>query len=101
MTNETDYIIAQRYNFITQQLTIYAGIILVILCLFGTIMNIITFCQPTYYRHASSFYLLYASFFDLGHLTFKSVSIILRYGFYYDCTIYSIILCKTKSYIVY
>jgi hypothetical protein len=101
MLNETDYIIVQRYHFIAQQLTIYAGISLHILCLFGTIMNIITFSQRTYNRRAASFYLLYASIFDLAHLSPGSLSNILQYAFHYDWTINSTILCKIKTYFVY
>jgi hypothetical protein len=101
MTNETDYIIVQKYYFIAQQLTIYGGIILSILCLFGTLMNIITFFQRTYHRRASPFYLLCASIFDLAYLTPGSISNILQYGFHYDWTINSIIYCKLKNYLIY
>ncbi len=101
MSNETDYIISQRYYFITQQLTIYAGIMIHILCLIGTIMNIITFSQYTYNRRAASFYLLFASIFDLAHLSPRSIPNILQYGFHYDWTINSTILCQIRNYFVY
>jgi hypothetical protein len=93
--------IVQKYHFIARQLTIYGGIILFILCLFGTLMNIITFFRRTYHRRASSFYLLFASIFDLAHLTPGSISNILQYGFHYDWTINSIIYCKWKNYLIY
>jgi len=101
MSNETDYIISQRYNDIAHQLTKYGGIILYILCIFGTMMNLLTFLQRTYHRRACSLYLLFASIFDLAHLNLGSLSNILQYGFYYDWTITSTTYCKIKNYFTY
>ena len=101
MTNRTDFMSIEKYHFIARQLTIYGGIILFMFCLFGTSMNIITFSQRTYHRRASSFYLLFASVFDLAHFTPGSISNILQFGFYYDWTINSITYCKMKNYFVY
>jgi hypothetical protein len=101
MTNETDYTTAQRYNVITQEFTKYAGISLYFLCIFGTIMNILTFLQKTYNRRACSLYLLFASVFDLAHLSPGTLSTILQYGFYYDWTINYVAYCKIKNYLIY
>ena len=101
MLNETEYIAVLQYNYISQQFTKYVGIFLYILCLFGTIMNILTFIQRTYNSRACSLYLLIASICDFIHLNFGPLSNILQYGFHYDWTINSIIYCKIKSYIVF
>ena len=101
MANESESILVEKYDCIARQLTIYGGIILFILCLFGTLMNMLTFAQPTYQRRPSSFYLLLASIFDLAHLTPGSITNILQYGFHYDWTINSIIYCRLKTYFVY
>ena len=101
MINETEYTQMLQYNHISEQITKYMGIILYILCLFGTIMNILTFIQRTYNSRACTLYLLIASICDFVHLNFGPLSNILQYGFHYDWTINSIIYCKMKSYIVY
>lgn len=101
MSNTTETIIIEKYNFIARQLTIYGGIILLTFCLIGSLMNIITFAQRTFQRRASSFYLLIASLFDLAHLTPGSITNILQYGFHYDWTISSLIYCRIKNYITY
>ena len=101
MTNETEYLILLKYNHISQQFTKYAGVCLYIICLFGTIMNVLTFMQRTYNSRACSLYLLIASICDFIHLNFGPLSNILQYGFHYDWTINSIIYCKLKSYIVF
>ncbi len=101
MTNETEYITILKYNYISQQFTKYVGVFLYILCLFGTIMNILTFMQRTYNSRGCSLYLLFASICDFIHLNFGSLSNILQYGFHYDWTINSINYCKIKSYVTY
>jgi len=58
MSNETDYMITLQYNFISQEITKYAGIILYFLCLFGTVINILTFMNQTYNSRSCSLYLL-------------------------------------------
>src|SRR4051794_31857561 len=99
MLNETEYTVTLQYNFISQQITKYAGISLYLLCLFGTGMNILTFTHETYSSRPCSLYLSIASVFDLVHLNFGSLPNILQYGFHYDWTITSIAFCKIKSYI--
>jgi hypothetical protein len=99
MLNETEYEVILKYNFISQQITKYAGISLYLLCLFGTTMNILTFMRQTYSSRPCSLYLLVASVFDLIFLNLGPLSHILQYGFHYDWTITSVAFCKTKSYI--
>jgi hypothetical protein len=101
MSNETDYITLQVYNHISQQFTKYVGIFLYITCLFGTIMNMLTFSQQIYTTHACSLYLLLGSICDFIHLNLDPLSNILEYAFDYDWTINSLIYCKTKSYFAY
>lgn len=101
MINQTEYLTTIKYNYISQQFTKYAGVLLYILCLFGTIMNILTFIQRKYNSRACSLYLLFASICDFIHLNFGSLSNILQYGFHYDWTINSINYCKIKSYVTY
>lgn len=99
MLNETESTAVLRYNFISQQITKYAGIFLYILCLFGTGMNMLTFMRQTYNIRPCSLYLLIASIFDFIHLNLGPLSNILQYGFHLDLTISSIAFCKTKSYL--
>jgi hypothetical protein len=101
MTNETEYKILLQYNHISHQFTKYMGVILYILCLFGTVMNILTFMQRKYNSRVCTLYLLIASICDFIHLNFGPLSNILQYGFHYDSTMNSIIYCKSKSYLVY
>ncbi|UJR10420.1 hypothetical protein I4U23_014624 [Adineta vaga] len=101
MLNETDYLISLKYNHLSQQFTKYFGVILYILCLSGTILNVLTFMQRTYNCRSCSLYLLVASICDFIHLNFGPLSNILQYGFHYDWTINSNLFCKLKSYIVF
>lgn len=101
MLNRTEYTLALQYNFISQQFTKYAGICLYLLCLFGTIMNILTFTSHTYNNRSCSLYLWIASIFDFIYLNLGSLSNILQYGFHYDWTITTIVFCKLKSYTVF
>ena len=101
MINNTEYNLLEKYNIITQQFTKYVGTFLYSLCVFGTLLNILTFLQRTYRHRACSIYLLIASICDLIQLNLGSLSNILQYGFHYDWTITSMIYCKTKSYFVY
>lgn len=99
MLNETEYTIILKYNYISEQITKYAGIFLYVLCLFGTGMNILTFMRQIYSIRPCSLYLLVASVFDFVQLNLAPLSNILQYGFHYNWTIPSIAFCKTKSYI--
>jgi hypothetical protein len=101
MLNRTEYTVILPYNFISEQITKYAGIFLYLLCLFGTGMNILTFMRQTYHSRPCSLYLLVASVFDLVHLNLGPLSNILQYGFHYDWTINSIAFCKIKSYFTF
>jgi len=87
MTNVTAYVRLEKYTFIAEQLTKYVGGSLYIICLFGTVMNILTFFRPKYTRRACSLYLLIASICDLIHLNLGPLSNILQYGFHYDWNI--------------
>jgi hypothetical protein len=99
MFNDTEYTLIIRYNRISQQLTKYAGLSLYILCLFGTMMNMLTFIRRTYHSRSCSLYISAASIFDFVQLNLGPLTNILQYGFHYDWTIYSIVFCKIKSYV--
>jgi hypothetical protein len=101
MSNETYYAVLQKYNTFSQQLTKYAGIPLYVLCLFGTVMNMIIFGQRLYRHRSSTLYILFASVCDFMLLNIGPLSHILQYGFQSDWIISSIIFCKIKSYFVF
>jgi hypothetical protein len=101
MTNETKYNLYEKYNFLSEQYTKYVGSSLFIICVFGTIMNMLTFLQRTYSGRACSLYLLVASACDLAHLNLGLLSNILQYGFHYDGIVNSIVHCRIKTYFVY
>ena len=101
MSHKSDYLAVQKYNVISEQLTKYVGLSLYFICLFGSIMNMLTFLQQAYHSHACSFYLLVASACDFVHLTLDPLSNILQYGFHYDWTINSLAFCRVKSYFAF
>jgi len=101
MTNETEYVLFEKYKILSQQFTKYAGIPLYVICLYGTVMNMIMFGQRIYRHRSGSLYLLIASVCDLIHLNIGPLPNILQYGFHYDWAISSVIFCKIKSYFVY
>ena len=101
MFNETEDPTALQYNFIARQITKYAGIFLYILCLCGTVMNILTFKRQTYNSRPCSLYLLVASIFDLIHLNLGPLLNIVHVGFHLDWSIPYIAFCKTKSYLTF
>ena len=101
MLNGTERNATFDYNFISQQLTKYLGISLYILCLFGTIMNILAFTGQTYRNRSCSLYLLIASIFDFLHLNLGPLSNIIEYAFHYNWTIHSVSFCKLKNYFVF
>jgi hypothetical protein len=100
MTNKTEYDTLLKYNFISEQLTKFFGISQYALCVFGTLMNILTFAQQNYTRRPCSLYLLGASIFDLIYLNLSSLSNILQYGFRYHWTT-SLLYCKSQNYLVF
>ena len=101
MANETEDDLFQKYNFIMQHLTRYGGSSLYIICLFGTIMNMLTFLQRTYKRRACSLYLLIASTCDFIHINLGLLTNILQHGFHYNGRINSTIYCRINIYFVY
>lgn len=79
----------------------YAGTVLFLSCLFGTMMNILIFGQRIYRHRTGSRYLLVASFCDLIHLTCGPLSNLLQYGFHYHSTINSNRFCQIKTYFIW
>lgn len=98
MSNDTEYTVTLQYNFISEQITKCAGIFLYILCLFGTIMNVLTFMRQKYQSRPCSLYLLFASLFDMVHLNLGPLSNMLQYGFHLDWASAALIFCKIRSY---
>jgi len=101
MLNETEYTKTLQYNYFSEQFTKYVGIFLYVLCLFGNVMNILTFMSQTYTSGSSSLYLSVASIFDFVYINLGPLTNILQYGFHYDLTLTSIVFCKIKSYMVF
>ena len=101
MANTTEYDRSDRYNFISEQLTKYAGTALYSTCIFGTLMNILIFVQPKYTRRTCSLYLLIASICDLIHINLGPLSNILQYGFHYNGIIRTMAFCRSKNYLMY
>ena len=91
----------QKYNFISEQYTKYVGSFLYIMCLCGSLMNILTFLQRTYNRRACSLYLLVSSTCDFIHLNIGLLTTIVQYSFHYNLTINSITYYRIKNYLVY
>lgn len=101
MSNATDDSLIDQYNTLSRLWTKYVGLLLYVICLFGTVMNVVTFLQRTLNRRTCSLYLLVASVCDFMHLNLGPLSNILQYAFYYDWTINSLTFCKAKSYFVF
>ena len=101
MINDTDSQIILKYIYTTEILTKYIGIIVYSICVFGTIMNVLTFLQRTYNSRSCSLYLLFASISDLIHINIGSLSNILQYGYHYNWTGNIIYFCKIKIYLIY
>lgn len=91
----------ERYKTLTEQLTKYAGIPLYIICLYGTVMNIIIFSQRIYRHRSGSLYLLVASICDALHLNVGPLTNILQYAFHFDWPIHTLLFCQTKSYLLF
>ena len=101
MLNETNHEEALRYNAIAERIKIYAGIVLYTACLFGSLMNMLTFLRRTYYNRSCSLYLLAASIFDFIQLNLEPLPNIFHYALRFDGTVRSLVLCKLKSYAVF
>jgi hypothetical protein len=99
--DEMDDSILHKYNLVSEHLTRLAGILQYVLCLFGTLMNILTLAQRHYSRQSCSLYLLSASVGDLIYLNLGPLSNILQYGFHYNWSVNSVVYCKSQNYLVY
>ena len=101
MLNETEDLTVLKYKLISQQFTKYVGIFVYLLCLFGTMMNMLIFMRRTYNSRSCSLYLSAASAFDFIHLNLGPLTNILQHGFYYDWTMNSIVFCQIRTYTVF
>ena len=83
--------------YITQHVSIYFGIPLLIAGLFGGLLNVIVFLSLRTFRQSScAFYLTIISFVNLGQLLTGLFSRIMINGFYIDWTHKSISYCKIR-----
>ena len=86
---------------ITQQLTIYAGTIILILGLIGGILNLIVFLSLKIFRENScAFYLTALSFVNITHLIFSLIPYIFIVGYGIDWSSTSMVFCKLRFYFV-
>ncbi|UJR32818.1 hypothetical protein I4U23_020280 [Adineta vaga] len=100
-TNLTDYNLIEKYSFLSQQLAKYGGSLSYLICIYGTLMNMLMFSQSIYNRRACSLYLLIASVCDFMHLNLGLLPYILQYGFHYYRIITTLLFFKIKTYLVY
>ncbi|CAF0900644.1 unnamed protein product [Adineta steineri] len=85
--------------YLSQQITIYGGLILVIIGIFGNSMNILVFSTIRSYRTTPcSFYFLISSIFNIAYVTINLISRIVSTGYGIDLTHTSVIWCKIRQF---
>ncbi|CAF0900701.1 unnamed protein product [Adineta steineri] len=85
--------------YLSQQITIFGGLILVIIGIFGNSMNILEFSTIRSYRTTPcSFYFLISSIFNIAYVTIKLISRIVSTGYGIDLTHTSVIWCKIRQF---
>ncbi|CAF4326776.1 unnamed protein product [Adineta steineri] len=73
--------------YLSQQITIYGGLILVTIGIFGNSMNILVFSTIRSYRTTPcSFYFLISSIFNIAYVTINLISRIVSTGYGIDLT---------------
>ncbi|CAF1458753.1 unnamed protein product [Didymodactylos carnosus] len=89
---------AATLNVITQQLTIYAGVLIYVSGCFGNCINIIMFSRKTFRFSPSSWYLGASCAVNLLHLQSFLFNRVLPIGFLVDYSRLSTIWCKFRNY---
>ncbi len=86
---------------ISQQVTIYLGMFILIAGLFGGLLNLIVLLSLKTFRQCScAFYLTAMSFANIAHLIFSLIPYIFIYGYNIDWSSNSMIYCKLRFYFV-
>ncbi|CAF1502012.1 unnamed protein product [Rotaria sordida] len=89
------------FTIISQQVTIYLGLFILIIGFFGGLLNIIIFLSlQTFRQNSCAFYLTAMSFANIIHLTINLLSHIIITGYEINLTAKSIIYCKIQFFLV-
>ncbi|CAF4820227.1 unnamed protein product [Rotaria sp. Silwood1] len=89
------------FTIISQQVTIYLGLFILIIGFFGGLLNIIIFLSlQTFRQNSCAFYLTAMSFANIVHLTNGLFSHIIINGYGIDWPGQSIIYCKLRSFLI-
>ena len=87
------------YTYLSRQITIYLGFLILILGVLGGLLNITIFLSLRTFRESScAFYLIVMSLANLLHLLMWLPGHIIIYGFGNDWSINSTLLCKYRYY---
>jgi hypothetical protein len=87
--------------YITEQVSIYVGLFILTIGLFGGLFNIIIFLSLQTFRQSScAFYLLVISIVNIGQLVSGLFSRIMISGFHIDWTTSSLFYCKLRYFII-
>ncbi|UJR11668.1 hypothetical protein I4U23_015849 [Adineta vaga] len=88
--------------YISQQVTIYAGLSLAIIGLIGNSMNILIFSTLLSYRTTScTFYFLISSLFNIAYVIINLISRIISAGYGIDPTRTSLAWCKIRQFCLF
>ena len=86
-------------GYISQQITIYGGSIILVGGIVGNLLNVIVFLNlRTFRENSCAFYLIVMSFVNIGNLMTGLLSRILMSGFDVDWTLISSFYCKFRWY---
>jgi hypothetical protein len=84
-------------NFIKQEITIYFGIVTLMMGVIGGCLNIIIFLSLKTFRQSScAFYLMLMSTSDIVRLVFSQIPYIMRWGSQRDWGVSSLFFCKIR-----
>ena len=88
------------YQYLTEQIIIYVGFIILFAGVVGNTLNIIVFTSLKTFRETScAFYLTVASFANIIHLLASLLSRVLITGYSIDLTLTSSAICKLRQFI--
>ncbi|CAF1453294.1 unnamed protein product [Adineta ricciae] len=86
---------------ISQQLTIYIGLFLLIFGLLGNSLNVVVFSSTHTYRTTPcTFYFLISSIANIGFLLINLTSRVVSVGFDFDLSRTSVHWCRARQYFI-
>ncbi|CAF3004234.1 unnamed protein product [Rotaria sp. Silwood2] len=89
------------YLYLSQQITLYMNIPILIVGIIGGIFNLMVFLSLKTFRQSScSFYLMIMSWVNLGQLVTGNLSRIMSFGYNIDWTLNSLFYCKIRWYCI-